>query len=223
VDVQGEGTTLQTGYGHSWAETQLLDTLTVNGYTLILPMHIDGSVGINYALANPSSVIPGQVSFAIGCNGSTDTSSTMNSCRINGGFPSLSYIWNSSTNVNLTADFAISTTPGVPFDFYWDTVLRADLGLPPGTADIVGDFSHTGLFGPAEVLDQNGNVISDPQIMIANGYNYLDPTGPSSVSTPEPRTTIIMFCGGLLGVVLRWRALNRRKGVTHTDARAKVR
>jgi hypothetical protein len=209
VDVQGESTILEPGDGHSFANTQLLDTLTVNGYTLILPMHIDGSVGITYAVANPFSAIPGQVSFAIGCNASTDSSSGMNTCQINGGFPSLYYSWNSSSNVNLTLDFVISTTPGVPFDFYWDTLLRADLELPPGTANIVGDFSHTGLFGPAEVLDKNGNVISDLQITSANGYNYLDPIGPSMVSTPEPRTTM-MFCGGLLGVILRWRALKRR-------------
>jgi hypothetical protein len=208
VDTEGTGTTQQTGYGHAWAETQVLDTLTVNGYALIVPIHIDGSVNISYSLANPSLGIPGRVSFAIGCEGSTDTSSTQNTCTIGNSSVGLSYLWQSSTNVDLNLDFVIGTTPGVPFDFYWDTLLRADLGLPPGSATITGDFSQTGLFGPAEVLDQYGNVISNPQITSADGYNYLNPTGPASSSAPEPG---VMATVGSGLIALGWAVRLRRK------------
>lgn len=217
VDVEGEGTTLQVGYGHSWAVTSLIDTLTVNGYTLILPLHLDGSVSISYAVANPVSGIPGFVRLRMGCNASTDTSTQTNSCVLFGASPSLSYTWTSSTTVNVDLDFVIGTTPGVPFDFYWDTVLEADLGLPPGTGTFAGDFSHTGLFGPAEVLDQNGNIISNPQITSANGYNYLDPSGPASESTPEPGT-IATLGAGLLGVTWATRR-NRSERRPSTSSR----
>ncbi|MBV9742512.1 MAG: hypothetical protein JO099_02010 [Acidobacteriia bacterium] len=190
------------------AESQVIftDTLTTNGYQFVLPVHLKGSVGISYTIPNTTFNEPPEalvhLQFAcIAYVGIQDTCNIQDPDRTD---------YTQPTNIDETILFEANTQPGVPFffEYYFREFSIASLGLNSADswqAGVLGDFSHTGAVQPAEVLDANGNVIENPVITSASGYDYLHPVGPQT-PVPEPRATGLV--AGLLGAL--WVAARRR-------------
>ena len=202
--VAGQGPALGVGYTVD-SDYGLGDTITTNGYSLVLPLHIDGSVNVTYEYPTDipvSRTNPPAVWLTVGCN-YLPTPNRLEAC---GGFER--EIFSEPASVNQDFRIVVPTVPGVPVDF--STTVDVEANVDPeyivGFAGAIGDFSHTGVFGPAEVLDANGNPIADPLIESSSGYDYLNPTGPVS-GVPELPTWAMLALGfaglGLVGRLSR--------------------
>ena len=62
----------------------------------------------------------------------------------------------------------------------------------------IGDFSHTGVFGGATVLDASGNVLPNVNIESALGFDYR--AGFSAVPTPGAFYLLGTALAGLVGM-----------------------
>lgn len=76
----------------------------------------------------------------------------------------------------------IPLVPGTTTSYDFQLTLQAVWGPAiPGTGEpasgtVSGDFSHTGIFGPATVQDLNGNTLDGVSVSSETGYDYLTGT-----------------------------------------------
>jgi len=100
-------------------------------------------------------------------------------------------------------------TPGTPFaiDVYLTVSTGAiaacnDLAVPPKcSASNVGDYSHTAKLTSVEVLDAQGNPLSNATITSDSGFDYSG-SGPTQ-STPEPAPWLLTAVIAGLALVVR--------------------
>lgn len=166
-----------------------LDTLTIaSGSVLDLPLHLTGAVSIEYSVAG-GAVVPGTDPSLYG-----DVRLEI-LCGAGGRNCSQELAFTSSSNVDTVLHFLIPFTAGTAFDLGTEVRLVAALGIGGITTDdlangrtavitghATGDFSHTGVYEGATVLDANGNVLTNAAIQSASGFDYR--AGVSAVPIP---------------------------------------
>jgi len=94
-------------------------------------------------------------------------------------------------------------TIGEPFEYSLFLYLNANANFTgtPTSGFVEGDFLHTGVMGPAIVLDSSGNPISNPLVLSANGFDFANPQGAATV--PEPSSIGMVLMAGLAVYILR--------------------
>jgi hypothetical protein len=202
--------------GTAQSEVDFSDFITTNGSEFVLPVHVDGSIGVDFSLGDVQFPgVPPQIDvhWLVACTVydlSDNTHVGTNFCSV----PESSTDFTSSTSIDRTFLFATPTKPGDQYYFSF-TFREYALGNTDGNgifsnASIVGDFSHTGIIEPAEVLDANGQSIANPIITSSSGYDYLHPAGPGTAATPEPGTR------GVIGSKFNWHMV--RQKTSHAGA-----
>ena len=147
----------------------VFDSLTISsGAFLDLPIHLTGGVNIEYSESG-SYIYPAGtpafagVSLSLSCHtGNVGSSLPGRDC-------SHSFLFTSSADVDTIVHFVIPFTAQTPFYVDMRPTLSAGFGLPGITIEAlnegktavieghaIGDFSHTGIFESATVLDASG-------------------------------------------------------------------
>jgi hypothetical protein len=193
------------GGAETASEVDLVDTLTSNGFAIVVPITVDGLVDTPIHNTIYSTV---DLRFGIGCSFTSNPSVAGSSC---GGNSLIELTTGESFQETFT--LTIPTLPGRPVYVDFDSALEAYVntnqpayitGQEAPSADETADFSHTGVFGPAVVLDESGNIMPDGTITLGLGIDYMN----ASSSTPEPATLGAASAG--LALLALWRV--GRKG-----------
>jgi len=198
-----------TAYGQDngdagvYSTVAVADTLTANGYTIVIPITVDGTVDTPIKNSTYSTV---GLHFGVGCTYTSNPQVLGTPCP--GNFQTN---FTAGGQFQQTITLTIPTTPGAPVYVEFSAGLNADVytNQPPyvsgpqaPTAGETADFSHTGVFGPAEVLDQNGQLVSNGLVTSGLGFNYMDPTA-TTATAPEPATLWAVAAGIVLLSVFR--------------------
>ena len=177
------------------------------GAFLVLPIHVTGSV---VAEASAPSNLPQGTTFG--------ASVTLGfTCQVNG-FENGQYLPGSSCapqQLNFTSDQAVDqiiqlTIPfvaGQEFTLGFGPSITANLGMGSTASSgpfflsgrAAGDFLNTGVLEAAQVLDANGNLLSNVPIVAESGFNFNSPPGEPGSPVPEPRTEFLL--AGALGLL----------------------
>jgi len=196
----------------------VFDSLTISsGAFLDLPIHLTGAVSIEFSESGSYIYPAGSPAFA-----SVGLSLNCHAGNVGSSLPgrdcSQSFLFTSSADVDSIVHFVIPFTAQTPFYVDMRPTLSAGFGLPGITIEAlndnktavieghaIGDFSHTGVFEGATVLDASGIPLPDAIIESASGFDYR--AGFSAAPIPEP-ATVILFGFGLagLGLIRRRRA-----------------
>ena len=182
----------------------LQDFLTISsGAFLAIPFHLTGSVNLSYSVGGstvfPPATVFTAVSLHLGVFAGTDAALAANLSQ--------DFNFTSSEAVDTVLNWVIPFTPGTQFYFAIQPTLFASMGHP-GTHSFseisvlsgraIGDFSHTGVFGGATVLDASGNVLPNVNIESALGFDYR--AGFSAVPTPGAFYLLGTALAGLVGM-----------------------
>jgi hypothetical protein len=203
------------------AYADFYDTITGVGLAapahLRIPFHLTGVVTIDYGLP------PGySLAFAIlfersFCSATTVGGEDLGGCSLAFDSNDQYYlVWNANTHAPVGVDepgtLDVPLVPGDPTQLRLELHARAQYAAPtqePGTTltgIAIGDFSHTGVLGPAVVVDGGGQPIPGVTLLSASGYDYAAGTAPE----PDAAAAGILAAGLLLA---RRRERSRRQWV----------
>lgn len=205
------------GPGAATALGTFTDDLVVNGPagvtgggTILLPLHVTGAVGI---IANATPLLA-EAGFSVFCatsplTGSGSVCGGSNSIPFSVSVPHApQFVFDHPQVVDLSLMLTVPFTFGQEFFLERQVWVSAGLDMPECDAPcsnegtVEGRFDHTGVWGPAIVLDAAGQVVSGATIESGSGIDYLNPTGGTSgPSVPEPGT-LAMLLAGCLGLAL---------------------
>jgi len=138
---------------------------------------VGSSVGVSY-------------SALLACDGSANFG-----CDVEEGPPAASFMSTSYTDVPVEASLPIiyGQPVEVEFELFSHTGYESDPGLLVGF-DGFSNFFDTVTLESVQLLDGNGNPVSDPQLIAESGTNYplgSPPGGPPSTA-PEPSTALLL-------------------------------
>ncbi len=180
--------------------------------TILVPLHVTGSVGIVSTTVVGQPPILTQAGFSIFCATSTLSGPGGGVC---GGSNPIAF----SVSVPHPSQFIfdhsqpvdMSLLLTVPFTFGQEFLLDRQVWFTAGEipqsicddchfqATVEGHFEDTGTWGAATVRDALGNVVPGATILSASGIDYLNPTaGPPKAAVPEPGTFAMLLAGCLL-------------------------
>jgi len=199
-------------------EDQLIIGGGTGSGTMIIPLHLTGAVSMVFS--TPPAGQPDWFAHEAGFSFACSTFGLMGGVASCGG-SNISFlqghaqiVFDHPQTVNRTFPLTIPFTFGQEFILERDVMVSAGLVAPFFTCDgcsyggtVIADFSHTGLWDPAIVMDASGHVVSNPTILSLSGLDYLNPAGPGPAAVPEP-STLALICGAGIAIgvwrVVRW-------------------
>jgi hypothetical protein len=174
--------------------------------TMVLDYHLTGNATVSVLPAIPGSL--GNVAVSLACGSSEGECSGDTSTQAN---PFIEFT--TTQPMDLHFHLGAPMQYGVPFQFTFSIQMESDfraVASPSGFSAVVeADASHTGTLTNVSILDSQGNVVPNPLITAASGFDYADVGQASAV--PEPALgyavlpVILLVCG-----VKRYRSRHQR-------------
>jgi len=179
------------------------DSLTPTGLTggaiIEIPFQITGDVTIAKNTTSQAQTAAVFLRQNL-CNSSGGTLPSGVACQINDPSGTFGDPWQKSTTVKKTVyvDFALGATGSTAIELNLWTEAAVGWSDPGNFTQLLylatatGDFSHTGVFGPAVVLDAaTRQPLAGVSLTSASGYDYLAGTSP----VPLPGSLLLLISG----------------------------